>query len=128
MNAALDKALAASPRGSSRNVVLELTPGATNRWGVMDAPIALEKRRLLPRRLFPTVSDIQRATDAAANVLLSRVIAEVNDIQENMEMDRLLGKFDLNKVTETFKQGEGLQASPCQIQHARKHFWWSPSV
>lgn len=107
MNAALDKALAASPRGSSRNVVLELTPGATNRWGVMDALIALEKKGVSSQGAsFRRSATFKDATDAAANVLLSRVIAEVNDIQENMEMDRLLGKFDLNKVTETFKLGE----------------------
>ena len=57
MNAALDKALAVSPRGSSRNVVSELTPGVTHRWGVMDALIALEKRASPPKA---PLSDGQR--------------------------------------------------------------------
>ena len=83
MNAALDKALAASPRGSSRNVVLELTPGATNRWGVMDALIALEKKGVSSQGAsFRRSATFKEATDAAANASVW-VIAEVNDIQEN---------------------------------------------
>lgn len=107
MNAALDKALAASLRGSSRNVVSELTPGVTHRWGVMDALIALEEKGVSSQGpSFRRSTTFKEATDAAANVLLSRVIAEVNDIQENLETQRLLGTLNPSDILKSFEDAE----------------------
>ena len=87
---ALGAAISAPTQGSSRRVVAELTPGVSHRWGVIDAIVALEERGVEAHGpSFRHSATFIEAADAVANVLLSKVIAEVNEVQDNLDRNNL---------------------------------------
>lgn len=107
MQDALQRAVNASNDMASKNVVAELTAGVTQRWGVMKALEALEEKGISTQGASFRTSDLLlEASRSAASVLLSKVIAEVNGIQEKMDLQQALGTFSLSETLSRFKEAE----------------------
>jgi hypothetical protein len=107
LHAALKLVFDAPVKMASKHVVAELTANVTHRWGVIDALEALEKKGVSAQGDSFKSSDLfLEACSSAANVLLNKVVAEVNGIHDNIEMQQLLGTFDLNQTIARFHEAE----------------------
>lgn len=107
MHRALQKTVDASSNRASKNVIAELTPEEPSPWGVVDALVKLRSKGISTQGVSFVQSDhFINASDTAASVLLSKVIAEVNDVQENLEVKKQLGILNLDEVLTTFQYAE----------------------
>lgn len=107
MHAALKKAVDAPVQLASKHVVAELTPNVTHRWGVIDALEDLEEKGMSTQGASFRSSDLfLDACGSAANVLLNKVVAEINGIHENIEWQQTMGTFNLSETLSRFREAE----------------------
>ena len=107
MHAALKKAVDAPVQLASKHVVAELTPNVTHRWGVIDALEDLEEKGMSTQGASFRSSDLfLDACGSAANVLLNKVVAEINGIHENIEWQQTMGTFNLSDTLSRFREAE----------------------
>lgn len=107
MQRALQKAVDASSTGASKYVISELTPEKPSPWGVMDALVKLRAKGVSTQGVSFVQSDhFMNASDTAAGVLLSKVISEVNEAQENLELKKELGILNLDEIQTKFQHAE----------------------
>ena len=107
MRTALKKAVDAPVQLASKRVVAELTPNVTHRWGVIDALEDLEEKGMSTQGASFRSSDLfLDACGSAANVLLNKVVAEINGIHENIEWQQTMGTFNLSDTLSRFREAE----------------------
>ncbi len=106
LNSALKSVIKAPVWMASKHVVAELTPNVDHQWGVMDALEALEKKGVSAQGESFTSSELfLEASSSAANVLLNKVISEINGIQENALRQQASG-INLDQIIARFREAE----------------------